>query len=130
MGIFKSGVKETLEDDDCSCDWRLDTEKKAWSSGLVCIFRLTALPSVCPTVFPRNRNREKEEGEKLMKKVFHVGVVIYFVMPVLITVEKPPIMNLNAKEKVYVSLCVCVKYISHFSVPDSRPMTLVTSSTL
>lgn len=41
-----------------------------------------------------------------MKKVFHVGVVIYFVMPVLITVEKPPIMNLNAKEKVCV--CVCV----------------------
>lgn len=48
-----------------------------------------------------------------MKKVFHVGVLIYFVMPVLITVEKPPVMNLNAEEKgVCISVYVCIRWDS------------------
>lgn len=36
MEIFKWWVRKKLEDNDCSCDWRLNTEKKAFSS-LACL---------------------------------------------------------------------------------------------
>ena len=62
--------------------------RKLGVAWLVASFRLTALPRLCPTVFPLNKEKG---GVWLIEKVFHVGVLIYFVIPVLITVEKPPL---------------------------------------
>lgn len=91
MEIFKLGVGKMLEDDGCSCDWRLDVERQARSSsGLSVVSGSRLSLASAPQCFPLTK-RKGGGGKKLIQKVFHIGVLTYFVIPVLITVEKPPL---------------------------------------
>lgn len=71
-----------------SCDWRMNSEKKACSALLLvsCFRLMTFLLASVSQCFPLIKRRRK-----FIKKVLYVEVLIYFVIPVLITVEKPPL---------------------------------------
>lgn len=97
-----------LEDDGCSCDWRLDVERQARSSsGLSVVSGSRLSLASAPQCFPLTK-RKGGGGKKAYSEGISCRSFNLFCDTCFNHCREAPIMDLNAKGKLYASLCMCV----------------------